>query len=497
MRKIKLYVALFLLGASIPAAGAVIATLRVDPESTLPGLPVAFFFVVTNSSASPVQLSRTVLLDVIPPSGEPFVASWDNGKYSDEGLEPRDMAVPAGGTREFYIPLGPPLLPRPEFFNDTRLNTPGRYSLRARLYVEGNPREFISSTSAVLDIRTPAGDDAAAWEVLRGLSSDGWRVQDWLSPEAALRVLHDYPKSGYAPYATLLGARAVASGVDAYERALTLQVNGPVHDMLVEAEGSTLASLNNEAFAGAQFEKAAEYGRQALKILREIAKSTRYPWVKENALKSIDRVDGPDNLESLFDAVHANALPAPERVVPFVDCVDRTSKTLVARFGFENGNPGRKIIQPGSDNAIAPGRDDQGQPRVFPPGRHSGAFSVMSNGPVTWRLDHHSAVATADIGRCDPDAGLPVRPILECVNHDNQGVVATFGYENPNAFAVVLPVGPSNRFDGEADSGQPEAFLSGRQVAVFKVKVKDSSVTWTLGTSSVTAFPGEPSVCGQ
>ena len=83
------------------------------------------------------------------------------------------------------------------------------------------------------------------------------------------------------------------------------------------------------------------------------------------------------------------------------------------------------------------------------------------------------------------DTAFPIRPILECVEEGEDGLlIAHFGYLNQNAQPVTLPAGsPHNRFAGpsQADRGQVQTFNPGRQIDVFQVAFDASRrLTWTL-----------------
>src|SRR5215203_790554 len=93
-----------LIAATMFASGAhasLNVSMRVHPESTLPGLPVAFSFNLTNPSASPVTITGAVNLEVNAADGVTYFATWDSGSTSTAfptELNER-LTVPPGGTR--------------------------------------------------------------------------------------------------------------------------------------------------------------------------------------------------------------------------------------------------------------------------------------------------------------------------------------------------------------------------------------------------------------
>jgi hypothetical protein len=80
-----------------------------------------------------------------------------------------------------------------------------------------------------------------------------------------------------------------------------------------------------------------------------------------------------------------------------------------------------------------------------------------------------------------------IRPILRCVeevkNNPNYSFVAHFEYQNDNATAVYIPIGPDNNLIGESSYAgiQPQLFLPGG--GAFDILFKGDKLTW-----SVTSF---------
>lgn len=103
-------------------------------------------------------------------------------------------------------------------------------------------------------------------------------------------------------------------------------------------------------------------------------------------------------------------------------------------------------------------------------------------------------VFTYDFGYQPPAEA--VRPVLECVSDNGDGTyTAFFGYLNPNAFEVSVPVGLSNKFTpAPQDRGQPTMFKSGRTPfwpnAAFSVVFDGGNLVWTLDGRTSTASSG-------
>ena len=86
-----------------------------------------------------------------------------------------------------------------------------------------------------------------------------------------------------------------------------------------------------------------------------------------------------------------------------------------------------------------------------------------------------------------------ITPELECVvSRAGAPTLAVWGYSNPNAFPVTVPVGETNGFSpAPANRGQPIVFQPGHLVGAFQTPFAGaSSLAWTVGTKTVTADGG-------
>jgi len=169
-----------------------------------------------------------------------------------------------------------------------------------------------------------------------------------------------------------------------------------------------------------------------------------------------------------------------------VECVfDNQDGSFTAYFGYENRAAGeiQVVSDPGAatQNEFSPGSPNRGQPTSFKVGRQKGVVPVTFNGqPLTWKVraaGSRLSTATASINSTPCQR---LTPIADCINGSSSGLVATFGYDNSNAFDVVIPVGALNNVSPvPADRGQPRLFKAGRNPASFST-VFTQSVTWNL-----------------
>jgi hypothetical protein len=201
------------LSAPPKATGTV---LKVDPVTTLPGLPVALLVslpseVVERAIEQEVSQVSARLHVTSVPSGETFEAAFDDeanigGGWIDLTLR---SSLPHGMV-EVQEPLDPPL--GPGWFADPRFQQPGTYRLCFEIMTSelGMPEDLWSS-EATLVVREPQGIDAKAWTWLRGQAEPkgGWRRISWIDGGIDLirHLTETYPTSEYARYGVGVFAR--------------------------------------------------------------------------------------------------------------------------------------------------------------------------------------------------------------------------------------------------------------------------------------------------
>ncbi len=178
---------------------------------------------------------------------------------------------------------------------------------------------------------------------------------------------------------------------------------------------------------------------------------------------------------------------ANEDVKPVLEsvCLNEAG-SYTAHFGYEflgktetriqSGNSNRLV---GTYNGLIPGLIEK-----FRPGRFQSVFRVDFPGDdLVWVLNRRTATAngTAADGFCDT-IKQPVSPALEytCLLPDGRNR-AHFGYMNPNAIEIHVPIGPSNFVQPELhEKTQGHVFLPGRQYNRFHVEYSEGAVAWTL-----------------
>jgi uncharacterized repeat protein (TIGR01451 family) len=84
---------------------------------------------------------------------------------------------------------------------------------------------------------------------------------------------------------------------------------------------------------------------------------------------------------------------------------------------------------------------------------------------------------------CDPPAPPqpePLTPILECVEATDSGLLAHFGFDNPNATTIEPPSSENFFSPDPKDRSQPTSFASGSHGDAVQASLNDGAVTWNL-----------------
>ena|GEM_PF-3022499 len=175
-----------------------------------------------------------------------------------------------------------------------------------------------------------------------------------------------------------------------------------------------------------------------------------------------------------------------------LECVfDNQDGSFTAYFGYENRTAReiQVVTNPsaGTVNEFAPGAPNRGQPTTFKVGRQRGVVPVVFNGqPLTWRVRATGGKLSTATAASNSTPCQRLSPIADCINGSANGLVATFGYNNPNAFDVVIPVGSLNNVSpAPIDRGQPRIFKAGRNAATFSTAFAQT-ITWNLDGAPAT-----------
>ncbi|MFL5967182.1 MAG: hypothetical protein ACJ747_11575, partial [Gaiellaceae bacterium] len=205
-------------------------------------------------------------------------------------------------------------------------------------------------------------------------------------------------------------------------------------------------------------------------------------------------------------------LPSPKPIDIFVKCVASTGgTTFSATFGYVSSETAAVTIPAGTPaNSLSPDVGGQLPPSTFDPGSHESAFTVngVPNGTsLVWTLTSdmtRQVTARADSEPCStsPPSPAPIAVSPTCITDHGATFDATFGYVNPNASPVSIPVGSANEVATVGGSGAPPTvFQPGTKTTAFTVTGAQagSDVTWrvtSMGTPSVaTANEALPTHC--
>jgi hypothetical protein len=370
---------LFLSTGVCVAAQLPLATLTLDPPSTLPGLPVAFIVTVTNPDVVPVTIVDSMTLRVTT-AAEAFLAQGVAGRtnlnISTQNLLPcgsgHCLTIPGHGERQIYVNYGP-VLGLNEFFADSRLSSPGAYSLQIILYENTGAAPFpqVITNAATLTVTNPAGVDAEVWQFLKDTStSHVWTLYDWTSARPALanHIRAFWPASTYAMWVAALGSETSHAEMLAnINAALARNPPASLRDNLLLSKGALLAGWSDETLYNQRnLDQALNLADQARVVLQLLQQVTTVDLMRTMASDQLSHILTTATARKALEDLAAGDAPAPKKVVPYVDCVSPLDgHAFTARFGYSNPNSARKILQISELNQLTPAPRDLGPASLF------------------------------------------------------------------------------------------------------------------------------------
>ena len=270
--------------ATAAAASAVQLHFSVEPEETLPYIPVTFRVRAINTGSAPALLPIGVRLEARIGSEDwnpiCFVDTETNGCALTFPVEegPRIELAP-GEERVLDFLAGPE---SPLWFRHRDLLEPGTYRLRLVTWGEFEGWEAVTSNEAVLTIRTPTGEDAGAWKLIGGAPSNIGLFADQLWTL--------YPNSVYTA-TTPRGAPARGDWkayLDAYTEVLTLNPPPGFADFFKHQIGLAHTYLLDEVARKFDVQRAFQHAQAARAIFEElVGKETEFE-VKAEAAKMLE-----------------------------------------------------------------------------------------------------------------------------------------------------------------------------------------------------------------
>ena len=174
---------------------------------------------------------------------------------------------------------------------------------------------------------------------------------------------------------------------------------------------------------------------------------------------------------------------------------DNKDGTFVAYFSYKNDS-GKVITAPRGDspttrNVFSPEPASRAQPSDFLPGEHRGVYRVEFKGSLfVWTIKA-PGFDEIQIPVSSESPKLPaVKPVSDCINKsETGGFLSVWGYNNPNDFEIVIPVGPRNAFvPGKVDRAQPDKFFAGLNRGAFSLPLNEI-LEWKLAGTSASASP--------
>jgi hypothetical protein len=231
------------------------ATLRLIPESTLPGIPVSFLITITNPTGQVLTLGDVMTLKATTDAGTFDVLDFMRKEVAlpSEGVDQCGSApclhIAANGQRDLLVDVGPMLLEN-AFFLDPRLMKPGTYDLELTLYDLDRWFEeeaAIRTNAARMTVRQPTGVDLEVWNLMKkAVAPSDWVLESWMGSDAAREIQTRFPASTYFPYVVSLASLMALPGaftgdVSAFDKALAMNPPVTLRDTLLLHKAGLLA----------------------------------------------------------------------------------------------------------------------------------------------------------------------------------------------------------------------------------------------------------------
>jgi hypothetical protein len=273
----------------VPPASPIEATLVIPDSKLLPGVPFDMWIEVRNPSDASVGLGLCADMIVKPEGAEAFTITF---REPEKPFRYPTLLADGNGEPVHYLKLRPrqrevltvpiqPELHGPEYFDEPRLMSPGKYRIALRLdYCSSAmvilqkpdlPPEFlgaVTTNEVVVERITPTGNDAKVWQRMQESSKGEWSSAHW---DSAIinEIIGEYPDSNYYPYALLAGTFG-AVDERAYNRfvgATARFANSPVVDMLeLSAWGTAVSAGKGMAAYRAHYAKLQKSKRPTTRV---------------------------------------------------------------------------------------------------------------------------------------------------------------------------------------------------------------------------------------
>jgi hypothetical protein len=402
-------------------------TLQLQPNRTLPSLPVAIRFTASNTSRTDALFPASMAIEITQAGGPTLVGTWgDPPKYWTGALPHAYQGhdtIKAGETRSFLDAIDGSLC-NPSVFGPLK---PGVYNIRIALADEFSPdhadrhtpaetlgdltagaKNLVMTNAVTLHVEEPQGEDAAAWQLIQKAGGNWCLLVDreWALAEDIW--LH-HRSSRYAPYAAANLPPTYAAQREANRE--WIRKTDPQNPLLAWYD---LGDVNEHErkwgdalYTERNLQKALDEAAKARDGYAALIKKTRNEQVQAEAMELARHVMTAEQIIKRDRVLSSHDAPAPgtaKPVVPLVSCgnkEDGNAKTVT--FGYNNPNAFSVPIVIGTRNHFDPAPADRGQPTFFLPGQHHAGLTLklQAKDTIAWTLDGKTlTVSNRDDDRC-------------------------------------------------------------------------------------------------
>ncbi|MBV9495084.1 MAG: hypothetical protein JOZ54_12620 [Acidobacteria bacterium] len=383
-----LLLSLILLSLCMSSSAAELTVqLTLDPQQTLPALPVWWRVRIVNHDAQPVAIRSSMTVSTTDANGTTRNAQismppqyWTS--------DPRDFAthtLAGNATLDLFEPahefLHHAMFDEP----DLGLWMPGTYDVVVAIVTDAGV-SFRSNT-AHLNVALPGAEDVAVWNAMTDGGKSPLRSALLLDH---VNVLRAHPASQYSKNIEPMFSNAGERDPDRYAAALASaapEMSAAFRDaaqlsiVMHYLESAGGAAAGNDAPRAGELSAKGRVHAQALIDSPGTSISAAVGTSAKVALKTTEE------WQAYYDRAHPPSSAVD--VKPIADCrTDNGDGTFTWKFGYESAMANDVTLAAGSKiNAFVPTPGERGQPSVFHSGVHHEAV-VVTRGPanLTWNL---------------------------------------------------------------------------------------------------------------
>lgn len=377
---ILMFAAMLLLGLRGGVA-AVTMNLLLEPQRTIPGIPVVLNVKIFNDSSLEYHVPGKAILHVAAGETQFDAIASSRTDYTigsfGEGAASKVISPMASGDFSYWDAFA-----GPSWLCDRRLMQPGTYKLRLEVFEPGDDSSTLTSNEATLVVEEPQGSEAELWKEL-SKDDPGCFWPSSMTPG----LWNKYHPTRYTQFAIPPASTADDDVELAYfDKAIAVDPSAPVADLHRLSKATIEVSKLNRAIIDRKLEDALGARSRAESLAKSVASHALDPLLRVRAVSLL--ADGVPPAEQVRREIGLLDGAIPQEIDAGAICTTAlpSGKSRIY-FGYAQGLNRDVVLEIGNENKFTPPPFDRGQPRVFKYGLFRNAFTIETDEPhLTWHL---------------------------------------------------------------------------------------------------------------